>query len=78
MPLYEYCCRDCGREFEELVFSGEDEVRCPNCGSDQARKMISRCRTRMGGEIPSAKEAAGAGGGGGGCSGCGGGSCASC
>jgi putative FmdB family regulatory protein len=78
MPLYEYCCRDCGREFEELVFSDKDEVRCPHCGSRQARKLISSCRTRMGGEIPSAKESAGAGGGGGGCAGCGGGSCASC
>ena len=77
MPIYEYSCRDCGKEFEELVFSEGQKVLCPECGSEEARKMISRCRTRMGGDIPTAKESAGAGGGGG-CAGCGGGSCASC
>jgi len=77
MPLYEYCCRDCGKEFEELVLSERDPVRCPDCGSERARKMISSCRTRMGGGVPSAKESSGAGGGGG-CAGCGGGSCATC
>jgi putative FmdB family regulatory protein len=77
MPIYEYCCHDCGKEFEELVFSERDPVRCPACGSERARKMISSCRTRMGGDIPSAKESAGTGGGGG-CAGCGGGSCATC
>ena len=34
MPMLDYRCRDCGRKFEELVFShNRDKVRCPACGS---------------------------------------------
>ncbi len=40
MPVFEYKCKDCGCEFEELVF-GNDEVRCPACDSDKTRKKIS-------------------------------------
>jgi putative FmdB family regulatory protein len=32
MPLYEYQCRGCSHEFEELVF-GDEPVTCPECGS---------------------------------------------
>jgi putative FmdB family regulatory protein len=32
MPLYEYVCRGCSHEFEELVF-GDESVTCPECGS---------------------------------------------
>ena len=79
MPIHEYYCLDCGKEFEEIVFRGEEQVACSACKSTWTRKLISRCRTRMGGDVPSAKEtAAAAGGAGGGCASCGGGSCASC
>ncbi len=32
MPLFEYSCRACGREFEELVF-GDRKPECPGCGN---------------------------------------------
>jgi putative FmdB family regulatory protein len=37
MPLYEFRCEKCGREFEELIRSAEQEaaLRCPAC--DAAR-----------------------------------------
>ena len=41
MPIYEYRCSDCQREFELLVRSG-DEVICPECGSRQLDKLVSR------------------------------------
>jgi putative FmdB family regulatory protein len=74
MPIYEYTCPHCGKEFEELVMKQNESVRCPECGSDKAHKLMSRCRAQIAGE---AGLAAG-GSAGGGCSSCGGGSCATC
>ena len=31
MPIYEYACHDCGREFETLV-RGDEQPKCPKCG----------------------------------------------
>ena len=42
MPLYEYRCKDCGHEFEELVpFSRADQVVCENCGSEHTQRLMS-------------------------------------
>jgi putative FmdB family regulatory protein len=42
VPIYEFSCVDCGREFEELVGShvgrGEGEVRCPGCGGENLKR----------------------------------------
>jgi len=44
MPIYEYRCAPCGREFEELVLrrSDEDDVKCPACGSGGVAREMSR------------------------------------
>ncbi len=40
MPLYEYSCPACGRQFEELTRSADaDKVKCPACGKKAARKF---------------------------------------
>ncbi|MDR2891500.1 MAG: zinc ribbon domain-containing protein [Deltaproteobacteria bacterium] len=74
MPIYEYCCKKCGHDFEELVF-GDQTPQCPKCGSADTEKLMS-CPTRC----SSSDQAGGAssGYGGGGCAGCSGGSCATC
>jgi len=42
MPIYEYRCQKCGHIFEEFVrFGDEPELKCPRCGSTEARKAIS-------------------------------------
>jgi putative FmdB family regulatory protein len=41
MPIYEFHCKKCGREFEELVFSRQELVAC-GCGSLDVRKVMSR------------------------------------
>lgn len=42
MPIFEYRCEKCDHTFEKLVFSGDTEtVRCPECGSEQVKKLIS-------------------------------------
>ena len=70
MPIYEYQCNTCKKEFEELVF--KDEVPpCPHCDSNKTSKLMSRPCYHMagGGYAPSS---------GGSCAGCAGGNCATC
>jgi putative FmdB family regulatory protein len=43
MPIYEYQCHDCGKEFEKMVrFSEADrDQACPSCQSQNTKKKIS-------------------------------------
>lgn len=38
MPILQYVCRKCGKEFEELVQKHDDPVRCPACGEPAERQ----------------------------------------
>jgi putative FmdB family regulatory protein len=41
MPIYEFQCPNCGREYEEIT--GYDEVApCPECGEAEPDRMFSR------------------------------------
>ena len=40
MPLYEYRCRACGREFEALV-RGTDLPECPQCHGRDLERALS-------------------------------------
>lgn len=40
MPLFEYSCRGCGRQFEQLVRTG-DTPACPTCASQDLEKLLS-------------------------------------
>ena len=40
MPIYEYACQDCGREFEALVRS-DTVAECPACHSRQLARQLS-------------------------------------
>jgi len=44
MPIYEYECRFCGGIFQSLIMKREDEreLRCPECGGREAKRLISR------------------------------------
>ena len=44
MPIYEYQCMACKRQFQSLVMKNEDEegLLCPECGSPKLKKLISR------------------------------------
>ena len=56
MPIYEYACKQCGREFETLVRSST-VADCPDCHSTNLEKKLSVFATA--GSNPEAAVAAG-------------------
>jgi len=50
MPLYEYHCNGCGHNFEQLVFHGEESVRCPVCHG-AVQKLLSSFSYEMTDEL---------------------------
>lgn len=39
MPIIDYKCKDCGKQFFEIVKSAEDKVVCPNCKSTNTDRI---------------------------------------
>lgn len=79
MPIFEYVCNACGKEFEEIVLGGEDPA-CPHCKSADTTKLISRAQFRTGGPIVAGSPSSSAitSRGKSGCAGCSGGNCSTC
>ena len=71
MPIFEYTCNGCNRDFEKLVF-GNQEVSCPKCSSKDVKKKFS-VFCAAGTERPLAGTARAAG-----CTSCNKTSCSSC
>jgi len=46
MPIFEYHCDDCGRDFEALVSPGEQVSECKHCRSEHIRRRFSSFSTR--------------------------------
>ena len=44
MPIYEYQCLACEREFQKLTLKREEAegILCPGCGSSDLKKLVSR------------------------------------
>lgn len=55
MPIFEYECKSCSNQFEELVSSRETAVVCPSCNSTDTRKLMSvfAASNSGGGAVPS-------------------------
>jgi putative FmdB family regulatory protein len=51
MPLYEFICGNCEKDFESLVRSAnwEGAVTCPHCGSKKLTKQLSVFAAQGGG-----------------------------
>lgn len=49
MPIYEYECRACSKQFTVLILkvSEEDGLACPECSGTELLKLISRCAYHM-------------------------------
>jgi putative FmdB family regulatory protein len=41
MPIYEYKCRSCGRQFEYLILSSTPAPKCPSCKKKDLERLIS-------------------------------------
>ncbi|MCI5132756.1 MAG: zinc ribbon domain-containing protein [Candidatus Electrothrix sp. EH2] len=59
MPIYEYVCKKCAKQFELLSTSSDtaETVQCPKCASTEVQKTISAGTFRMssgGSSIPCA------------------------
>ena len=42
MPIFEYACKGCGKEFEALVLPTTPAPSCPACKGIELEKLISR------------------------------------
>jgi putative FmdB family regulatory protein len=40
MPIFEYTCRACGKDFESLI-RGNETASCPSCASQEVEKRFS-------------------------------------
>ncbi len=72
MPIFEFICQKCGKEFERLVFRSDEAVQCPACGQENVNKMMSTCSAKVGYKFTSGSKPASS------CSGCSSNSCSSC
>ena len=41
MPIYEYACSSCGKEFELLLRNSSAKPQCPGCSGTDLRKKMS-------------------------------------
>lgn len=73
MPIYEYVCLDCKKEYEVLrSFNEADKpMVCKECGGENVKRKLSVFFAQSGGHAVS-------GAGGGSCASCAGGNCGSC
>ncbi len=70
MPIYEYHCLVCKRDFEKLVMTSTAEVGCTNCGSELLEKKFSLFGSKVGERVGSFGPSGGGGGGSCGCGSC--------
>jgi len=72
MPIYEYVCLDCKKEYEILrsINDADQPMACNECGGENVKRKLSLFCAQSGGRAVS--------GTGGGCSSCQGGNCSSC
>ncbi len=75
MPIFEYHCAACGKNFEELVTSSSQKICCPSCGGEETEKLMSCCRHKTAGVMPPIGQGPRPKSS---CSGCSGGNCSSC
>ncbi len=48
MPIYEFTCEQCGREFSVLVRRMGDSATCPECQSENVKRRMSGFAARGG------------------------------
>ncbi|MFB0532132.1 MAG: zinc ribbon domain-containing protein [Desulfatiglandales bacterium] len=69
MPIFEYRCLECDKDFELLVF-GNQEVSCPACEGNNVKRLLSVFSHKSDGDFSSSHGSS--------CSSCGATSCGTC
>lgn len=66
MPIYEYICQDCGKQFETIVTSSaaRDTITCKYCNSVKTKKTMSATSFRVASSAGSVPMGSGMSGGG--------------
>ena len=74
MPIYEYVCQSCQKEFEVIrpMSQKDDAIVCEKCGGDEVKRKLALCYAHSGGSAAPGTS------GGGGCNSCSGGDCGNC
>ena len=77
MPIYEYMCNACGKDFETLVM-GSFKPQCPSCESGDLSRLMSKCgfvskSSGPGGQVQTTTSAGSSG-----CAGCSSTNCGPC
>jgi putative FmdB family regulatory protein len=62
MPIYEYRCNQCEREFERYVQTAQAAVACPTCRSARVTRRLSVLGARSAGGTAAAAGMSGGGG----------------
>ena len=71
MPIYEYKCTKCNKEFEYLVFGGDSSIYCPECNDQNVQRLMSACSFKSSGDYSSPSASSG-------CATCSSSNCSSC
>ncbi len=63
MPMYEYRCQECGRQYEQLrrMSEADQDLKCPQCGSENVKRQYSACAIGAGSAGSSGAGACGGG-----------------
>ena len=69
MPIFEYHCMKCDKDFEVLVL-GNQKITCPTCNGKKVKKLVSCFSHKSDGEFSSSKGSV--------CSSCSATSCSTC
>lgn len=74
MPIYEYVCQNCKKEFEIIrpISQADAPLACEACGSRQVKRKLALVMTMSGGHAVSGAS------GGSACGSCAGGHCSTC
>jgi len=71
MPIYEYQCTKCNKEFEYLVFGSDNSINCPECSDQNVKRLMSSCSFKSSGDYSSSSSSSG-------CATCSSSNCSSC
>jgi putative FmdB family regulatory protein len=71
MPIYEYRCCECEKDFECLIIGSNDDICCPECDGNRVERLMSSCSFKSGGSYSAPSTSSG-------CSSCASSNCSTC